>query len=86
VEQTAESRCFNIFFIHPQPGGKKVADQAYVHTMDIGGIVQFPHIMKHIEYVDALVILGQKRNRILDELFHIQVGNIFHRVIEGIFE
>ena len=56
VQQPAEGSCFDIFFFHMQPVGKNIADKPHVHAMDIGGVIQLPHIMKHVKYIDMLAV------------------------------
>ena len=51
VEKTADGCILNFFFAEPQPSCEYITDQGNIHTMDIGGVIIFPHAMQHVKDV-----------------------------------
>lgn len=49
MEQTADGSKSCVLFAKTQPSGKDISDQGHIHTMNVGGVIIFPHAVKHIK-------------------------------------
>ena len=72
MEQTAGSSQFHVFFRKLQPSRQNITDQCHIQTVGIGGIIVFPHILKHIQNTDAAGMIRNNGKCAFQQSFHIQ--------------